>query len=160
MGFSVLPAALEMDILMLVRVTRAPEGEAPPPMLRVELRNTAPRFEAARFECAVADLQGVELQHEGAARWANYWKVALRVSCLLRACRRGSEADLASIVASTACQGTAWHKWADMARVTAGRACTRTCPPRCSTPPRGPQSSRCSSTARFRPSRRSAAVRP
>ena len=33
MGFAVLPAALEMDILMLVRVTRAPDGEAPPPTL-------------------------------------------------------------------------------------------------------------------------------
>lgn len=77
MGFGVLPAALEMDILMAFRVTTA---TAPTDKLSFHLRNTTPRFEATSFESDVKDPSEVQLQHEGASRWANYFKVAFKVS--------------------------------------------------------------------------------
>ncbi|CEH12073.1 galactokinase [Ceraceosorus bombacis] len=75
MGFGVLPAALEMDILMAFRVSPATSSTD---KLSFHLRNTTPRFEATSFESDVKDPTEVQLQHEGASRWANYFKVAFK----------------------------------------------------------------------------------
>jgi galactokinase len=76
MKFSCLPAALEMDILMAFRVKR--ESESPSSTVEFNLKNTNPRFEGTSFQSKVDSHQGVELDHTGSSRWANYFKVAFK----------------------------------------------------------------------------------
>ncbi|PWN33809.1 Galactokinase [Meira miltonrushii] len=80
MRFSCLPAALEIDILMAVRVhtTSAEDKEGEKRMVRFNLHNTTKRFEPITFESDLADPESVQLLHEGGARWANYFKVAYK----------------------------------------------------------------------------------
>lgn len=77
MGFSCLPAALEMDILMAVRVQSDPDQKNK--RVHFDLQNTEKRFEATRFESDVKSTDEVQLIHEGPSRWANYFKVAFKV---------------------------------------------------------------------------------
>lgn len=82
---SVFPAAIEKDILMAVHVTPASSEDAASTedsTVRVRLANTTPRFEATTFSSRVDDPSGVTLLHEGAERWANYFKVAFKVRCV------------------------------------------------------------------------------
>ncbi|KDN38267.1 Galactokinase [Tilletiaria anomala UBC 951] len=77
-GFSVLPAAIEMDILMVVKITPA-KGGADDSKVKFVLSNTTPRFERATFETEFKQgCQDVLLNHEGGDRWANYFKVAVK----------------------------------------------------------------------------------
>lgn len=73
MGFGVFPAALELDILMAVRVIPGQPGND---RIQFDLRNTTQRFEKATFSSGIKDTNQVELLHSGATRWANYFKVA------------------------------------------------------------------------------------
>lgn len=79
MGFGVLPAAIELDILMAVRVVHDESDAAKGDKISFHLRNTTPRFEPASFESPLSDPQSVELLHSGETRWANYFKVAWKV---------------------------------------------------------------------------------
>jgi galactokinase len=81
MRFSCLPAALEIDILMAVRVhtiTSKEEKSGEKRMVKFNLHNTTKRFEPITFESDLADPESVQLLHEGGARWANYFKVAYK----------------------------------------------------------------------------------
>lgn len=81
MRFSCLPAALEIDILMAVRVhTIKPteEKEGQKRTVTFNLHNTTKRFESTTFECDLEDPESVKLLHEGGDRWANYFKVAYK----------------------------------------------------------------------------------
>ena len=79
MRFSCLPAALEMDILMAFRVRRS--QSSPQPTVDFRLENTSHRFQATSFQSHVDSEEGVQLDHSGPGRWANYFKVAFKVSC-------------------------------------------------------------------------------
>lgn len=80
MRFSCMPAALEIDILMAVRVhtTSAEQKEGEKRMVTFNLHNTTKRFEPITFQSDLADPESVQLLHEGGARWANYFKVAYK----------------------------------------------------------------------------------
>lgn len=80
MRFSCLPAALEIDILMAVRVQTANEKpeESKANTVTFNLYNTTERFEPITFKSDLADPESVQLLHEGGARWANYFKVAYK----------------------------------------------------------------------------------
>lgn len=73
MGFGVFPAALELDILMAVRVVSGQPGND---SINFDLRNTTKRFEKAAFSSGIRNTDQVHLLHSGATRWANYFKVA------------------------------------------------------------------------------------
>lgn len=73
MGFGVFPAALELDILMAVRVVPGRQGNEE---IEFDLRNTTDRFEKASFKSGIRDTDQVQLLHSGPTRWANYFKVA------------------------------------------------------------------------------------
>ncbi|CAO1639376.1 unnamed protein product [Sympodiomycopsis kandeliae] len=74
MKFGVFPAALELDILMAVRVVPSSSGSESG--VEFQLRNTTPRFEAIDFKSGLKNTNDVELLHSGPTRWANYFKVA------------------------------------------------------------------------------------
>lgn len=85
MGFGVLPAAIELDILMVVRVVPADEGtssSSSSSTIQFDLANSTDRFERATFFSDVRDAASVELIHDGPTRWANYFKVAWKVRTL------------------------------------------------------------------------------
>lgn len=87
MRFSCLPAALEMDILMAVRVRLLGEqagssGQGSSSKVTFTLKNTTKRFEPTSFESDVFSTDCVELQHSGGTRWANYFKAAYKVSII------------------------------------------------------------------------------
>ncbi len=82
-GFSVLPAAIEMDILMAVKVTPASSSseESAQHPVTFHLANTTERFEKCSFTSEFKQgCEDIVLNHEGADRWANYFKVAVKVS--------------------------------------------------------------------------------
>ena len=72
-GYSVLPMAIDKDILMAARAHAAPAADE----VHVELTNAAARFAPTAFTCRLGDASSVQLTHEGPTRWANYFKVAL-----------------------------------------------------------------------------------
>lgn len=76
MGFGVLPAAIELDILMAVRVVPASSEGAKTGSISFDLRNTTKRFGKTSFDSPLDDAASVELIHQGDSRWANYFKVA------------------------------------------------------------------------------------
>lgn len=91
MGYGVLPAAIELDILMAVRVV--PRGSSSgqkqqatssdsPGQITFDLRNTTSRFEPAVFDSGLKETDSVQLLHSGNTRWANYFKVAWKVSAV------------------------------------------------------------------------------
>ena len=82
MGFGVLPAAIELDILMVVRVVphdSSSSTSSSSSSITFDLANTTDRFERATFSSDIKDPASVELLHEGPTRWANYFKVAWKV---------------------------------------------------------------------------------
>lgn len=82
-GFSVLPAAIEADILMAVHVEHSNSNttsQTPQSQIKFRLANTNSRFHPCEFLADPKDPESVSLVHEGDERWANYFKVAYKVS--------------------------------------------------------------------------------
>lgn len=82
-GFSVLPASIEMDILMATHVVWSRDADAaaasPNQTTEFVLHNVTPRFERTSFSTAWRPgLEDVQLHNVGPDRWANYFKVALK----------------------------------------------------------------------------------
>jgi galactokinase len=70
MLFSVLPAAIERDVLIACRVTPSPDSKT-----RVRLSNVNPRFEDISFEFEASEGQeGVHIDRSK-LNWGNYFKV-------------------------------------------------------------------------------------
>ncbi|PKI84999.1 Gal1p [Malassezia vespertilionis] len=73
-GYSVIPAAIDKDILMATVFVHDPSASS----LHFTLENVSRDFAPASFACNIHDPQSVKLANEGDTRWANYFKVALQ----------------------------------------------------------------------------------